>query len=389
MKKVKKLLIGVSLGVVVLVSVLGGALSDRIFGYRILDSFIPLREQTAASVQLENQRILNEESIVVDVVEQVSPSVVTIGISKTQRSLDFSGFEGFPFFFGLPQGEEKEIEQDIATGFIISNEGLVVTNRHVVDDTKAEYKVITDDDKTYEVTNIYRDPVNDIAILKINPDSGELKPVELGDSSKLKVGQFSMAIGTALGELRHTVTTGVISGLGRGINAGSPFQGSIEKIDDVIQTEAAINPGNSGGPLLNSIGQVIGVNVATAANGQNIGFAIPINVVKESIENFNKTGQFSRAFLGVRYRIISREVAIMNEVPEGAYVVEVIPNSPAQEAGIITGDILTYFDGKKINKDQGDLARFISEKKVGGQVEITLWRNREEKKLKIIFTEVK
>ena len=126
-----------------------------------------------------------------------------------------------------------------------------------------------------------------------------------------------------------------------------------------------------------------------AAGGQNIGFAIPINVVKESIENFNKTGQFSRAFLGVRYQMITREVAIMNEVPEGAYVVEVIPNSPAQEAGITIGDILTHFDGKRINKDQGDLAKFISEKKVGDQVEITLWREREEKKLKITFTEMK
>jgi S1-C subfamily serine protease len=179
----------------------------------------------------------------------------------------------------------------------------------------------------------------------------------------------------------------VISGLGRGITAGSPLEGYVEQLDNVIQTDAAINPGNSGGPLLNSAGQVIGINVAVSAAGQNIGFALPINIVKESIENFNKTGQFSRAFLGVRYRMISKEVAILNEVPEGAYVVEVVSGSPAEKAGVKVGDILTYMDGKRISEEKGGLAKLISEKKVGDSVEITIWRNGEEIKTRVILSE--
>lgn len=133
------------------------------------------------------------------------------------------------------------------------------------------------------------------------------------------------------------MTTGVVSGLGRGITAGSVYQGSVEKLDDVIQTDAAINPGNSGGPLLNSAGQVIGINTAVASGSQNIGFAIPINVVKESLRNFEQTGQFERAFLGVRYRMISRDAALLNEVPQGIYVVEVVNDSPADKAGVTEG----------------------------------------------------
>jgi len=166
---------------------------------------------------------------------------------------------------------------------------------------------------------------------KINPadhPDTKLKALELGDSGNLKVGQFVIAIGTALGEFRHTVTTGVISGLGRGIVAGSEYEGYVERLDDVIQTDAAINPGNSGGPLLNSAGQVIGINVAVAQGAQNIGFAIPVNVFKNSLEKFRETGKFpAKPFLGIRYQMVSQQAAIANEVPQGAYVVEVVDGS--------------------------------------------------------------
>ena len=385
MMKIRKFLVGIALGIVILVSVLGGAVSDRLFGYRLLDRFFPQKE-AGLRLPTESQRILKEESVVIDVAEKVSPSVVTIGISKTQAVLEFPQ-SPFEFFFGTPQPgtQEKKIEQDIASGFIISNDGLVVTNKHVVADTQAKYRVITKDDKTYEVAKIYRDPANDIAILKI--EASGLKPVELGDSSNLKVGQFVIAIGTALGEFRHTVTTGVISGLGRGITAGSPLEGYVEQLDNVIQTDAAINPGNSGGPLLNSVGQVIGVNVAVAAQGQNIGFALPINLVKESIDNFNQTGQFSRPFLGIRYQMISKEAALMNEVPEGAYVAEVILDSPAEKAGIKAGDIITHLDGQRLADVEGGLATVIAKKKVGDSLSITLWREGEEIKVKATLTE--
>lgn len=190
-------------------------------------------------------KILREESVVIDVVEKYGPSVVTVGIKKTQTV--YNPFDNFfdPFgFFDTPRNQtpqERKIEQDIGSGFVIA-EGLIVTNKHVVADTQALYRIFTKDNKLYEVEKIYRDPTNDLAILKINTPKGELKPMELGDSDQLKVGQFVIAIGAALGEFRNTVTTGVVSGLGRTITAGSPFEGT-ENLDNVIQTDAAINLG--------------------------------------------------------------------------------------------------------------------------------------------------
>ena len=380
----KFLLIGAAI-IVIVVAVLGGAVSDRIFGYRILDQFFPPREQATFPVPTtETQRILREESVVIDVAEKVGPSVVTVGVVKTTSI--FEPFRISPFGVEIfPQEREEIVEQDIATGFIISADGLVVTNKHVVSDIDASYRVVTKDDKTLEVKKIYRDPVNDLAILKI--DDSSLAPVEMGDSDKLKVGQFVIAIGTALGEFRHTVTTGVISGLGRGITAGSPLEGYVERIDNVIQTDAAINPGNSGGPLLNSAGQVIGVNVAIAVAGENIGFAIPINIVKESIENFEKTGRFARPFLGVRYRMISRELALLNEVPQGAYIVDVVEGSAADKTGIKAGDIITKFDGQQVREEEGGLAKLISTKKIGDRIELVIWRDGEEIKTTAVLEE--
>jgi S1-C subfamily serine protease len=327
-------------------------------------------------------KVTVEESVIIDVVEQVSPSVVTVGIKKTQSG---SYFEIDPFNFFSPfrrsPGRTEPIEQDIGSGFIVSADGLIVTNKHVVSDTQAVYKVILKDDKSFNVEKIYRDPTNDIAILKISATG--LKPVELGDSTKIKVGQLAIAIGTALGEFRSTVTTGVISGVGRGITAGSPFEGYAERLDNVIQTDAAINPGNSGGPLLNSGGQVIGVNTAVSGEGQNIGFAIPINVVREALDNFNKTGQFDRPFLGVRYKVITKDIALLNDVPEGVYIIEVVENSPAETAGLEPGDIITKIDNQRLTGDNIELAKIIGTKKVGETIEVVFWRDGDESSLTI------
>ncbi len=386
MLKIKRIFIGIAIGIVIVISLLGGAISDRLFGYKILDRFWPRLDNNLSS-SIINQRILNEESVVIDVVEKVGPSVVTVKIEK-EKTISRFNIEFGPFgFFSLPgdSDETQKVEQNIGTGFVIAQDGLIVTNKHVVADTKANYKIITKDDKTYDVRKIYRDPTNDLAILKV--DVNGLKPVELGDSDKLKVGQFVIAIGTALGEFKDTVTTGVISGLGRGITAGSVFEGYVERLDNVIQTDAAINPGNSGGPLLNSAGQVIGINVAVASSGQNIGFAIPINVIKEAIDNFNKTGKFERPFLGIRYRMISRDVALMNEVPQGAYVVEVVKGSAADKAGIKVGDIITKFNGQSLKDGKVDLAKLISQKKVGEKVSLNLWRDGEEIEKEVVLQE--
>lgn len=352
-----------------------------------LKNIIPSKKITENLLPSEKLKIVSEESVITDVVEKTSASVVTVSITKS-RSIG-SIFEidpSDPFnIFRQQAGASQKTQQDIGTGFIIAADGMIVTNKHVVADTTAKYKIITKDDKTYDVQKIYRDPTNDLAILKI--DASGLMPMQMGDSSKIKVGQLAIAIGTALGEFRNTVTVGVISGLGRGITAGSPFEGYVEQLDNVIQTDAAINPGNSGGPLLNSSGQVIGVNAAISSGGQNIGFALPINIVKDALENFNKTGKFQRPYMGVRYKIITRDLAIINEVPEGAYIQEVVEGSPAEKSGIKVEDIVTKIDGVKVTDENGGLAKIIAEKKVGDKVTIEVWRDEETKNFSVTIGE--
>lgn len=373
----KKLVV---LGLVTIVglSALGGAIADRLFVIKPLDRFFP-REGFKTGTGIFEKQVLKEESVVVDVAEKASPSVVTVSITQERQLMQPFFMDPFGMFSQPQPGRRETIKHDIGTGFVVDG-GLIVTNKHVVSGN-GKYKVITKDDKELQVKKIFRDPTNDLAILEVDGASN-LKPLELGDSDQLKVGQFAIAIGTALGEFRHTVTTGVVSGLGRGIQAGDPYGGSFEELDNVIQTDAAINPGNSGGPLLNSAGQAIGVNVAVAGGAQNIGFAIPINVLKKSLENFNKTGKFERAFLGVQYRMIPQQTALLNDVPEGAYVVQVVEGSPAAKAGLHEGDIITKFDGQAL-KDDKQLSKIIGEKKVGDEVEMEYYRDGETKKVKV------
>lgn len=319
----------------------------------------------------ESLKVISEESTTINIVKQVGPSVVTV-VEKSNKSLSLSPFS----IFELPAQSAPEAV-NIGSGFIVSDDGFVITSKHVVSDTRVKYQIITSNDKKYNVQKVYRDPLNDIAILKVDilENPGEsLKSVTLGDSSKLQVGQFVVAIGTALGEFRNTVTTGVISGLGRGITAGDQFQGLVERLDNVIQTDAAINPGNSGGPLVNSEGQVIGINTAVSQNGQNIGFALPINVVKDSLKNFNEHGQFERPFLGVAFKIVGRDLALLNNVPQGAYVQSVVAGSSAEKAGIKEKDIIIEIDGQRL-EEKTDLARIISGKKVGDSVQLIVWRD--------------
>lgn len=324
--------------------------------------------------QKESVKIVSEESVVIDIVEKLSPSVVTVGIE--QRIIEFDPFDPFGIL-KKPRNQGTPEEQDIGSGFIVSSDGLIVTNKHVVS-SQGKYKVITSDGQKYDVVKIYRDPANDIAVLQINASG--LKPVEMGNSGRLKVGQLVVAMGTPLGEFRGSVTKGIISGLGRGISAGSPFEGFAERLDNVVQTDAAINPGNSGGPLINSSAQVIGINTAIASGAENIGFAIPINVVKEALDNFNKTGGFSRPYLGVSYILVTRRMALANEIPEGAYVESVVEEGAAQKAGVKTDDIITKIDGEKIN-EQNTLAKLIASKKVGQQITLTVWRDGKELEL--------
>ncbi len=372
--KAGKIFIVFAILVFVLAAVGGGAIADRVFGISFLDRIFPAKS-------IIDRKIVSEESVVIKVAEDVSPSVVTVSVeTPARRVLQLSPFGGFS------SRVEGGTPQDIGTGFIVSSDGLIVTNKHVVSSVEgAKYKVITKDDKEYEVTQVSRDPANDIAILKI--DATGLKPVELGESANLKVGQFVVAIGTALGEFRHTVTTGVISGLGRGITAGSVFEGYVERLDNVIQTDAAINPGNSGGPLLNSVGQVIGINVAIAQDAQNVGFAIPVDTVKSALSQYSATGGFpAKGYLGVEYQMISEEAAKTNNVPQGAYVVRVVAGSPAEEGGIKAEDIITKIDGEELTTDN-TLGDVVSKKKPGDNLKLDIWRNGETLNLSAILAE--
>ncbi|MBI4129995.1 trypsin-like peptidase domain-containing protein [Candidatus Roizmanbacteria bacterium] len=373
--------------IALIVILLAVGISSGYFGFNWQTLNNQIREKTGETVERieklpsgETVRVVNEESVVIDVVEKVNPSVVTVGVERQRSVMEFDPRDPFGFFQQPRQRSSETEKADIGSGFILSADGLIVTNKHVVSQSGVKYSVITSDNKTYEVKNIYRDPANDVAIVKI--DASGLKTVELGNSDQIKVGQMVIAMGTPLGEFRGTVTKGIVSGLGRGITAGSPLEGFAEELDNVIQTDAAINPGNSGGPLLNSSGQVIGVNTAVASGAENIGFALPINLVKEALDNFKVTGSFDRAFLGVSYSMLSRDTALLNEVPEGAYVREVVEGSAAEKAGIQQGDIITYFDGQRIKADDG-LATLINKKKIGDRVTVKIWRDEEEKDLTV------
>ncbi len=307
----------------------------------------------------QTEKVVTEQNAVIDVVKQTSPSVVAIG--STQQV--YNPYDPF----SSPQTQTGTI----GTGFVVSP-GIIVTNRHVVSDTTAEYNVVTKDGQKYSIKKIYRDPILDLAIVQVN--STDVKPLALGDSSKLQVGQDVVAIGNALGQYTNTVTTGIVSGLGRRVVAGDPYSGTSENLDNLIQTDAAINPGNSGGPLLNLAGQVIGVNVATTQGAQNIGFAIPINSVKTIVDQFVKNGTISWPFLGVSYKFVARDLALLDNVPQGDYVESVVPNSAADKAGIVQGDIIVKADGQPIDSES-KLSNIITGKKVGDTLNLVIWNN--------------
>jgi len=352
---------------------LGGALIGTYFYSEIRDYFqklnINLPAPTSVFLEDEEVAILSQEEAIVKVVEQVSPSVVSIIVTKDLPVYeqyfydpfeDFEQFFGEPFGFRIPQYRQKGTEKKEiggGTGFIVSEQGLIVTNKHVVSDTEAEYTVLTNEGKKFKAEVLARDPVQDLAVLKIEI-STPLSIVGLGNSDDLKIGQTVIAIGNVLGEFRNSVSVGVISGLGRTITASGG--GILETIEGIIQTDAAINRGNSGGPLLNLKGEVIGINTAMATGAENIGFAIPINRAKRDVDQVKENGKIVYPFLGIYYTLITQDLKEKYDLPVdyGAWVgrdedgnetqVAVFQDSAAQEAGIKRDDIILEFNGEKI-----------------------------------------
>lgn len=352
------IILAIALGVIVAV----GLYQAQVRGLIPSSKFLP--EVLPQPKSLETRTIVQEENAIIQVVEKVSPSVVAIGAT----SRVFNPFDPF----SIPRKQSSTI----GTGFVVSDKGIIVTNRHVVEDPDTIYNIVTKDGKKFEIKKIYRDPILDFAVVQIEGD--QLPALELGDSSKLKVGQLAIVIGNALGRFTNSVTTGVVSGLGRKVVAGDPFSGSAESLDDLIQTDAAINPGNSGGPVLNSAGQVVGVAVATTEGAENIGFAIPINSVKKFVDEFIQRGTISRPFLGIRYRFIAKDVAILNDVPQGAFVQEVVAGSAASKAGVQEGDIITQVDGQSVDSEN-KISEAIASKKMGDSMTLVLWKDNQER----------
>ena len=386
---------------------LAGIVSVSIF-YLEIDNYLSKIDFRASGAKTNGEDgyfpQTSQEKAIIEAVEKVWPTVVSIVITKDVPIVEqyfYNPFEDFEIFFDesfrfqIPQYREKGTERKEVgggTGFIISEEGLVLTNKHVVFDQDADYTIFTSDGESYPAQVIARDLAMDIAVLKIDKKNEELFPfTKIGNSDNLRPGQTVIAIGTALGEFRNTVSTGVVSGLSRTITASGG--GRVETLEDVIQTDAAINRGNSGGPLLNLKGEVIGINTAMVLEAQNIGFAIPINQVKKSIEQVKSSGEIVYPFLGIRYVLINEDIQQENNLPVnyGAWIIKglagepaIYPDSAAEKAGLNEGDIVLEFDNQKITV-QESLVKIINNYNPNDKVNLKVLRNNEERIIQVIL----
>ncbi len=371
---------------------------------------------TSASVQvIPYSAQTSQEQAVIEVVKKASPAVVSIVITKDipvyeqyLESQPFNDFFGSPFEIQVPKIRQKGTQKQTVgsgTGFLISDDGMILTNKHVVNDKDAQYTVVTQEGKKYSATVLAKDPLQDLAIIAIDKTkqvdaSGQLLqekfPVlHFGDSNSIQIGQTVIAIGNALGEFNNSVSVGVISGVGRKITASGG--GMSETLEDILQTDAAINKGNSGGPLLNLKGEVIGINAAIAEGAQDIGFAIPINKAKRDVRQVKAQGKIVYPFLGVRYVLITPEIQQANQlsVDYGVLIVgdqetkepAVIADSAADKAGIKEGDIILEIDGVKITT-KTPLSQIVQDQHISGdKVALRVLRDKKEMAIEVILGE--
>ncbi len=366
--------------------------------------------QTATSTQAvaKYQSQVGYEQAIIDTVDKVSPAIVSITISKNVPVIEncpvnpfanlppefqqFFGGDNFQFNQPCQKGTKM---QDIGggSGFIVSADGMIVTNKHVVSDKDASYTVFTNDGKKYKAKVLARDPLQDLAIIKIEGSSFPTLP--LADSDGIRLGQTVIAIGNALGEFRNTVSVGIVSGLARNITASGGNAVS-EDLEGVIQTDAAINPGNSGGPLVNLRGEVIGINSAVVSGANSIGFALPINNVKRDINSVKMSGKITASYLGVHYILLTEEIAKRDniKVTEGALIrgdesgPAVIKGSPADKAGVLAEDVITHVNGVKIDSSHS-LVSLIQRYNVGDKVALTVQRGDRVLSLNVVLEERK
>ena len=345
---------------------------------------------------------------IVQAIKKIKSSVVSISITK---EIPEEILNALPFIApgeSLPplqlNPEKNELPQEHGrikvgggSGFIVSPDGLVLTNKHVVQDPEAIYTVVTEDDRYFPAKVLARDPINDIAILKI--ETKDFLPyAKLANSSRLELGEPLIAIGNTLGEFRNTVSVGVVSGLSRYITAQNDALGQAAFLRGLIQTDAAINPGNSGGPLVNSEGRVVGINVAVILGAQNVGFAIPINSAARDLEDIRKYGRIRKPFLGIRYLILNKDMKDRLKLPveTGAYVMKedapgdeaVVKNSPADKAGLQEKDIILEFNGVKLTT-QTTIQDVMEKCKIGEKIALKVLRGDHEQALDLVLEERK
>lgn len=387
-----------------LAGILGSYVSDQLTA--------PPEAEPENDTQTEITREVIAESAVIDVADTFRDSVVSIVgtkdveyVMRDPRSFFFND-PLFEEFFGRPRGgtSEPEVRREkkqvgAGTGFVISEDGFILTNKHVVNDSEAEYTVFFADESEFVAEVVTRDPTNDLAILRIKNETGEkFKAVEfVSDQANTKVGQLVIAIGNALGQFDNTITLGVISANGRTITAGDG-RGSTERLSELLQTDAAINPGNSGGPLVSLSGKVLGINTAIAGGAQGIGFAIPMDqiTITRILDQIEKFGKIVKPFLGVRYQLITPELnkEMMLGSDYGAWLhgendlPAVVADTPAAGAGLRGGDIIVEIDGKKVDTDN-TLADQLNKRSPGDEVELTILRDGQQEKLSVTLEEWK
>ncbi len=339
-----------------------------------------------------------EDERTIRVVRKAEPAVVAILITAPRSSMseiEISFDDLFdPRVPVVPEETSNEqVRMGGGTGFFVSPDGLIATNKHVVDIEGATFTVLTHDGRELSATLLATDPILDLAILKVQGNS--FPHLEFSDSDVLVPGQTVIAIGNALDEFRNTITKGVVSGLNRRIVAEDGSE--VELIEEAIQTDAAINPGNSGGPLLDLEGSVIGMNTAVSERGQLLGFALPSNSIRRVVESVRRTGRIVRPFLGVRYQIVTKELIVENQLPvdHGALVIRgdrrtelaIAPGSPADLAGILENDIILEIDGMRVDETRS-LSSLIARHAPGEGVSIVLFRDGEKQTLKVTLQEL-
>ncbi len=343
---------------------------------------------------------MKKQSQITKIAKKVCPAVITIVVSRDLPKIE--GFYTFPLKKGnfiLPKfnkGKKEKVKTGGGSGFIISKDGLIITSRHVVSDTQAEYTVVVEPKEKYPAKILARDSINDIAVLKVKPERS-LPFLKMGSSKNMEIGEEVIAVGNALGEFQDTVSSGIVSGLSRFIQANDHISKETARLRGLIQTDAAINPGNSGGPLIDMEGRVVGINTATVMGAQNIGFAIPIDYATKDLKEIKKYGKIKRPFLGIKYIILNNKIAQKNELPvdygalivrENLGVAPIVKGSAADKAGLKEFDIILKAKARKISS-KTPLSDILQKCTIGEEIELEVLRKGKKKNIKVKLGEKK